>query len=171
MRYLSVIGPAALAMAAMVATPAAAATPSATVSGKALLLVPLSLVKIDDLDFGGIIPSGVSGAVSLNATTGVRSFAGGVTGVPGDIGKRGYFGGAGTPNQQVIVTIDAPTDLVNAASDTIPVLGLTMDGPALRTIDPVTRTFYVGIGGTLLIGASQPDGIYSATFDVTAYYQ
>jgi hypothetical protein len=171
MRYLSVIGPAAAALAAFVATPAAAAAPSADANGKALLLVPLSLVKVDDLDFGGIVPSPVSGSVTLNATSSARSFSGGVTGVPSDAGKRAYFAGAGTPNQQVIITLNPPAELVSAANDKITVLGLTLDGSAVRTIDPVARTFFVGIGGSLMINADQPEGVYTATFDVTAWYQ
>lgn len=171
MRYLSVIGPALAALAALAAAPAAAAAPSADANGKALLLTPLSLVKVDDLDFGGIVPSLISGSVTLNATSSARSFSGGVTGVPGDPGKRAYFAGAGTPNQQVIITLNPPAELVSAANDTIPVLGLTLDGSAVRTIDPTTRAFYVGVGGSLMINADQPEGIYTATFDVTAWYQ
>jgi hypothetical protein len=151
--------------------PASAATPTLNANGKALILVPLTLTKIDDLSFGSVIPSSVSGVVTINATTGARTFAGGVTGVPSDVGNRAYFGGAGTPNQQVIVTINPPAQLVSAASDTIDVLGLTQNGSAIRTIDPVTRSFFVGIGGTLLIAANQPEGIYTGTFDVTANYQ
>lgn len=171
MRILSIIGPVAAAVVALGAAPAQAATPSANANGKALLLVPLSLVKVDDLDFGGIIASPVSGVVTLNATSGARSFAGGVSGVPSDAGKRGYFAGAGTPNQQVIVVVNAPTELVSAANDKIPVLALTLDGSAVRTVNATSRAFFVGVGGSLSVAANQPDGVYSATFDVTAYYQ
>jgi hypothetical protein len=172
-RILSIVGPAALAAATLINAPAQAATtsPSADASGKALLLVPLTLVKVDDLDFGSIVASGVSGVVTLNAATGVRSFAGGVTGVPSDAGKPASFAGAGTPNQQVIITVNAPAELVSPTNDKIPVLALTLDGPAVRTIDPATRAFFVNIGGSLSIGVDQPDGVYSANFDVTAYYQ
>jgi hypothetical protein len=162
---------AALAAIALSATPASAAAPAAIANGKALLLVPLTLVKVDDLDFGAIIPSSVSGVVTINAGSGARSFAGGVTGVPSDPGKRAYFAGAGTANQQVIITMNPPTELTSPANDTIPVLALTLNGSAIRTIDPVTRTFFVGVGGTLMIAADQPDGTYTATFDVTAHYQ
>jgi len=148
----------------------AATTPDKDASGKALVLVPLTLTKIDDLDFGTIIPSSLTGFVSINASTGSRTFGGGVTGVGSAPGHRGYFGGAGTPNQQVIVTIDPPTDLISPARDTIPVLALTLDGPARKTVDPTTRAFYFGIGGILQIGADQPEGVYSATFDVSANY-
>lgn len=153
------------------AAPSAQASPDKEATGKALILVPLTLTKIDDLDFGTIIPSALSGFVSINATTGARTFGGGVTGVTSAAGHRAYFGGAGTPSQQVIVTIDPPTELTSSAGDTITVLALTLDGPARKTIDPTTRAFFFGVGGILQIGADQPEGVYSATFDVSANYQ
>jgi hypothetical protein len=146
-------------------------SPNKDASGKALVLVPLTLTKIDDLDFGTLVPSPVSGFVSINATTGARTFGGGVTGAASAIGHRAYFGGAGTPNQQVIVTINPPTELTDAAGDTITVLALTLDGTARKTIDPTTHAYFFGIGGVLQIGADQPEGVYSATFDVSANYQ
>jgi hypothetical protein len=148
---------------------AAPATTDAT--GRALILVPLQLTKITDLDFGTVIPSAVSGVVSINAVTGARSFAGGVTGVASDEGARATFGGAGSPDQQVIMSMDPPLELTSAAGDTVAVLGFTLDGPSTRTVDPVSRAFYVGVGGTLEIAADQPEGDYTADFVVTANYQ
>ena len=157
------------------ATPAAAVTPAQQATGEALILVPLTLVKIDDLSFGTIAPSTSSlGVVTINAATGVRSvFGAGVTGVPSDPGNRAYFAGAGTPNQQVIVSHTTPLELVSTtnSSDKIAVLGLVLDGPPLRTINPVTRAFFFGIGGTIMLNPNQPEGTYEATFDVTANYQ
>lgn len=160
-----------LAACAMGAVAAAAATPPVQADGRALILIPLTLTKIQDLDFGSVVPSPVSGVVTINATTGARTFASGVTLVPGDAGFRAYFGGAGSPNQQVIVTMNAPAQLVSGTGDTIDVLALTLDGSAIRTIDPVSRAFFVGVGGTIQIAADQPEGDYNATFDVTANYQ
>jgi hypothetical protein len=161
--------------AAAAPVPALAAPVAATTdaSGKALILVPLKLTKVDDLEFGTMIASGVSGTVALNATTGTRTFAGGVTGVPSAAGHRAVFAGAGTGGQQVIVTIIPPVQLTNTGGDTIDVLALTLDngGNPIRTIDPVTKAFFVGVGGILLINANQPDGDYSSTFQVTANYQ
>ena len=153
------------------ATPANGATPAQQSNGRALILVPLTLTKINDLSFGSVVPSAVSGVVTINATTGARTFAGGVTGVPSDAGNRAYFAGAGSPSQLVIVTMNPPAQLLDGTGDTIDVLALTLDGPAIRTIDPVARTFYVGVGGTILIAASQAEGLYTNTFDVTANYQ
>ena len=170
MRHAHIILGAALA-ALMVATTANAATPAQQSNGRALILVPLTLTKIDDLSFGSVVPSAVSGVVTINATTGARTFAGGVTGVPSDAGNRAYFGGAGSPSQLVIITMNPPAQLLDGVGDTIDVLALTLDGPAIRTIDPVARTFYVGVGGTILIAANQAEGLYTNTFDVTANYQ
>ena len=157
--------------AAAVPTPALAA-PTASSDGRALLLLPLQLTKVDDLDFGTVVTSGTSGTVALNANTGVRSFAGGVTGVSTSTGHRALFGGAGTGGQQVVVIVIPPVQLTNSNGDAIPVLALTIDnnGNPLRTIDPTTRTFFVNVGGILNIGANQPDGVYSATFQMIANY-
>ena len=163
----------AAAVASAAATPAAAvpvaASPNA--SGKAVLLIPLTLTKIDDLDFGTMISSSSSGTVALNATTSARTFAGGVTGVTSPVAHRGYFGGGGSASQQVIVSLTAPATLANSNGDTIDVLALTLDGGPIRSIDPVTRAFFVGVGGILMLNANQPDGDYSADFTLTAQYQ
>jgi len=157
---------------AVVATPCAAAPVSAPqpATGRAILLVPLTLTKIDDLSFGTIVPSPVSGAVSINATTGARTTIGGVTGVSSDPGNRAYFGTAGSPNQQVIISLTQPVELTNIAGDTVPVLALTLDGANVRTISPTTRNFFFGVGGIIFVNADQPEGLYQATFDVTASY-
>ncbi|MCY7281395.1 MAG: DUF4402 domain-containing protein [Sphingomonas bacterium] len=157
----------ALGATSVVAAPVASPTPPA---GRALLLVPLKLTKIDDLSFGSVIPSPVSGTVVINATTGARTIAGGITAVPSDVGRRAYFGGAGSPNQQVIVTVTPPASLTSVAGDTLTVLALTLDGPPVRSIHPVDRTFFFGVGGIILIGADQPEGVYTSNYDVTANY-
>ena len=78
--------------------------------GKALILVPLTLTKIDDLDFGTVVTS-PSGIVTHQRRRPARArFAGGVTGVPSDVGHRACFAGAGTPNQQVIVFVTPPAE-------------------------------------------------------------
>ena len=158
---------------AATAVPTAAAPVSAAqdASGKALILVPLTLTKLADLDFGTLVPSAVSGIVAIDATSGNRTFAGGVTGVPSDAGHRARFAGAGTPNQQVVVVVTPPTQLTSIAGDNIQVLALTLEGSPFKTIDPTTRTLTFGVGGILLIAADQPEGVYQATFNVNANYQ
>ena len=144
----------------------------ADASGKVLILVPLTLTKLADLDFGTVIPSPVSGTVTIDASTGARGLTGGVLDYPGDVGHRGYFGGAGSPAQLVFIAVTPPAQLTSTTnpSDKIPVLALTLDGSPVRLIDPVARTFFFGLGGVIQINPNQPDGTYQSTFDVTAIY-
>lgn len=177
MRKAIIITAAAAAAAALAAPASAQSVPPVQVhpdkdaNGKALVLVPLTLTKIDDLDFGTLIPSSLSGFVSIDAASGTRAVGGGVTGAASAAGHRAYFGGAGTPNQQVIITYTQPAQLTDPAGDTIDVLALTLQGSAIKQVDPTTRAFFFGMGGILQIAADQPEGLYSATFEVSANYQ
>ena len=163
----------ATAVAFVGATPAFAAPVAATpqAEGRVLILRPLSFVRVNDLDFGTVVSSSVAGTVTINSTTGARSVAGGVTPIAVAPGARGYFAGAGSPSQQVIINLTPATVLTNALGDTIPVVTMGLDGASTLTIDPTTLTFYVGVGGTILVAANQPDGDYESTFDITADYQ
>lgn len=145
--------------------------PDKDATGKALILVPLSLTKIDDLDFGTLVPSSLSGFVAIDATSGNRTLGGGVTGPTSAAGHRATFAGAGTPNQQVIITYTTPTQLSDSTGDTIDVLALTLQGSAIKQVDPTSHAFTFGMGGILQIAADQPEGIYSASFTVSANYQ
>ena len=166
-----------LIAAAMAATavPAAAAPVDAAqdADGRALILVPLTLTKIEDLDFGAVVPSPLPGTVTINAATGARTMTGGVTGVPSNVGQRAVFAGAGSANQLVLVAVDPALELVSTTdpADKITVLAMPLQGSPLKTVDPVTRSFFFGVGGIILVGANQPEGVYEATFDVIASYQ
>ena len=163
----------ALAGLALAAAPAAAAPVSAPTPppGRALLLIPLTLTKVQDIHFGTIVPSTTTaGFVQINAVTGARTASAGLTLIPTDAGQRGRFAGAGSAGQMVILDLTPPPELTNLAGDTIPVLGMTLDGPAVRTI-AANQSFFVGVGGTIFITANQAEGLYSATYELTADYQ
>ena len=163
----------ALAGVALAAAPAAAAPVAAPTQppARALLLIPLTLTKVQDLHFGTIVPSTTTaGFVSINAATGARTASAGLTLMPADVGQRGRFAGAGTPNQQVIMALTPPAELTNLAGDTITVLAMNLDGPTTRTI-AADHTFFVGVGGVIFLTANQAEGLYSATYDLTADYQ
>lgn len=163
---------AALAALLMGAAPAAAAPVGAPVKPKArgLLLTPLTLTRIQDLDFGSVVASGASGTVVVNAASGARTTFGGVTALASGSAQQARFAGAGTPGQQVFVLVVPPTVLTNPNGDTLDVLALPLDGSPIRTIAP-DRTFFVGVGGIISVAANQPDGLYTAEFEVFADYQ
>ena len=137
---------------------------------RGLVLRPLTLTRIQDLDFGTLVTSGLPGSVSINAATGARTTFGGVTALPSITPQRARFAGAGTAGQQVLVMVVSPSVLTNPSGDTIDVLAMPIDGSPIRTI-AADRTFYLGVGGIISIAANQPDGLYSAEFEVLAQYQ
>lgn len=165
--------PVATAAAVALATaPATAAPVSATPDsdGRALVLIPLTLTKVQDLDFGTVVTSPAAGTVTIDPATGARTLVGGVTAVASDPGQRAIFAGAGTANQVVDLSLSSvPGDLDDGLGNLIPVslvLELTQ-----TTVDPTSKAFSVGVGGTINVGADQPDGVYNGAFTVTANYQ
>ena len=164
MASIAALGLAAPALAAPVAAPTQP-------SGRALLLIPLTLTKVQDVHFGSVIPHATSQVtVTIDPSSGNRTTSHPAQMFPADPGQRGQFAGAGTPGQQVIIALTPPTELTNPAGDTLTVLAMTLDGPTTRTI-AANHSFFVGVGGTIFVEANQPEGLYSATYDLTADYQ
>jgi hypothetical protein len=165
---------AALAATLVAATPAVAQQASATALAKGVVVQPLTLAKLQDLDFGTVVGSATAGTVTIDADSGARSTVGGVTGVPSFPGGRGLFQGNGTSGQTVVLQLNAPAVLVSTTNplDTIAVNSMVFDSgnSTNRTIGG-TGIFNVGVGGTFGIGASQPAALYQANFTVTADYQ
>ena len=149
------------------AAPASAAN-STTGRGKVLLLIPLTLTKVDDLSFGTIVPSPVAGTVTINAKTGARTSAGGVTLVPSDVGQRGLFAWAATPGQPVDFDITYPATLDDGAGHSVQVAVLYLQNSS--TITDGAGVAQTGVGGSILISANQTAGTYTNTFEVTANY-
>jgi hypothetical protein len=155
------------AAALLMAAPAGAAIESA--DSRAIVITPLSLLKVDDLDFGSLVPSALSGIVSIDANSGAQSAIGGVTAYGAANSRRGYFVGAGTQGQLVVIVLGSPPLLSDGGGNTMPVLALTLDGPPLRAI-PADRILHIYVGGILSVGADQAPGDYAGTFNMTVNY-
>jgi len=160
---------AAAVSAATVPFPAHAAPVDAAVnaSGKALILIPLTLTKVDNLDFGTVVSSSASGSVSIAADGSGRTLIGGVTPVASDPGFRALFAGAGAVGEQVGIFLAPPPTLSDGNGNSLPI-SLSLETASV-TIDS-TRAFFVGVGGTVNVAANQPDGVYSGIFTVLAQY-
>jgi hypothetical protein len=152
--------------AAAVPAPALAA-PTASADARALLLLPVTITKVDDLDFGTVVSSSTSGTVSIAADGTGQSVTGGVTPVPSGTVSRAYFAGGGTAGQQVSIFLAPPANLSDGNGHTVPI-SLSLENSTV-TIDS-TRAFSVGIGGTVTIGANQAEGTYTGKFTVLAQY-
>jgi hypothetical protein len=176
MRYTLLVA----ALAATVATPALAQQAQVNnATAKGTVLLPLSLSETQKLDFGTVIASitvGADGNVVIDPATGARTFPqGNVVGVATYPGQRGLFQGAGTAGRTVLLTL-TPATLLTSGTNTLTVNSMSFDGcgagcvSTSRTIDP-SGSFTVGVGGDFQIPANQPNGVYSASYMVTADYQ
>lgn len=158
------------AMAAIALPLPAQATPvqaTKDASDKALILIPLTLTRVDDLKFGTVISSAASGTVSVGADGSARSVTGGVTPVASDPGTRAMFAGAGSMGEQVSLFLAPPATLKDGLGNSLPI---SMNLESTSVLIDSTRAFFVGVGGTVTVGANQPDGLYSGTFTVLAQY-
>lgn len=152
------------------AAPVAASPPA---KGRILILKPLVLTRVTDLDFGYVIPSAGGGTVKIDADTGARSTVGaGVTLVASRVGNVAQFAGAGSGGSFVGLSKSFPPFLVSPSGDKVQLVALVFDlnDQGFRVIDPVTLTFAVKVGGTIFVRPDQSDGVYSGTFNITATY-
>jgi hypothetical protein len=164
---------ASLLAATLLAPAAASAAPPATaMTSKALVLKPLVLTRLDDLDFGSMIPTGSGEWVKINADTGARTFSNASMRIASDEGKRARFASSGLNNQFVVLELSGPSDLTNANGDLLVVSALVLDqnNKVLRRRTATSQTFFVGIGGSLFVRGDQEEGEYVGTYDLTATY-
>jgi len=165
---------AALAATTAFAVPAMAQTAvTATAQARGLVVQPLTLTRIQHLDFGTVLSSATTpGWVAVDADTGLRTADGvGLTLVATGPGGRGLFTGAGTAAVQVQLSLGQPVGgvVVSGTNQIAANLVLDQGGLTTRTI-PAAGTFNVGVGGTFNTVANQPAGLYAADFTLTAQY-
>ena len=153
-----------LAVAALTASPAAAASIAAQTSIN--VVKPASLLKLQDLDFGSVAFSSFTGTRTI-----VLSPAGALTcaadivcsGAP----KAARFNLQGTNKMVVLITASGGT--MSNGTDSIP---FTANAPSSITL---TNSGAPGldfdVGGTITVSPSLVGGAYTGTMTVTAEYQ
>jgi hypothetical protein len=153
------------------AQPAAAGTvaPDRNATGRAIVLRPLSLLKVEDLDFGWLTVTGAGTAI-LDPVTGAVSTTGGVLSV-GGAPQAAWFVGAASRNTPIKIRIpNRPITLTRVGgTETMSLSAWTLDGPADRKTG-IDRAFHFKVGGTLTVAAGQADGLYEGTFTVEVQY-
>lgn len=161
---------AALAATVAFASPAVAQTTAVEpAEARGTVLLPLSLTEDANLDFGTVLASGTAGTVTINSDSGVRSVSGGVTGVAINPGHRALFTGYGTPSTTVNLSLSAPSFLTSGAN-VVGVNSMSFDSGGASRLINAAGTFQIGVGGVFAVAANQPNGLYTATFTVTAQY-
>ncbi|PLB86940.1 hypothetical protein C0T31_02470 [Dysgonamonadaceae bacterium] len=148
----------------------AQSTATATdVPATATIVAPISITKVDNLQFGKIIKSTTGGTVKIAAssnanpplyTGGLSAFTGtnAVTAASFTVnGEVGYTYSISLPSSINITHTDGSTTM--AVDDFTSTGGLLTGG---------TETLYVG--ATLNVGPNQTSGTYTGTFNVTVAY-
>jgi Domain of unknown function (DUF4402) len=172
-RWLAILG---LWLAAATGVPSLA---HAQTSGDAQVAVvtPLSFIQIEDMEFGSIIPGNVAGTVTLSPS-GVRTATGGIV-LVGNGQQAARFAGRGTFLQRVRIRITPNNIILTGPGPSMTVNNVTIDpqgtllqvggGPNYRIL-PLNGIFWFNVGGRLNVGANQPAGFYSGTFNATLDY-
>lgn len=154
-----------LCCAAASLVPIDARAASQTGTAEAVALRPLSLVKLDDLDFGTLVAGTTAGTVVISPTTTARSTTGGTIasgGAPGPARFRTYTG----QNVRVRVFRGALPVLTRAGGGaTMNVTALTLDGPVDRRTN-AAGVLDFAVGATLAVAANQRAGTYTGTFEL-----
>ena len=178
----------------LAAGPAAAGnTPvSVTASARAVVVTPLSLVWVQDLKFGKIVPRPQAGTVTVDQVTGACT----VTGPILEVGKCQFaqFAGMGTKNMGARISLTNVVNLTGpgqamvldqiklGTNSTITFsgnanangagVGLTKGGNAERyTIVTASGIYLLNVGGRLNVNANQAPGVYNGSITVSVQYQ
>jgi hypothetical protein len=151
------------------AAPAGAATASPQATGTALVLRPVSVTKLQDMDFGDLWPTAAGTAV-LEPNTDTLSTTGGVTRVGGSPHSAEFAGSAQSSAVVNIKLPNQPSTLTRVGgTQTMTVSNFTLEGLSKRAIAAQTA-FTFRVGGTLHVAAAQVEGTYVGTFTVTVQY-
>lgn len=170
------IGGLLLILVALTSAPAAFAQ-SDSGDTEAVLVSPLSLVPVRDLNFGNLIPGSTGGTAGVS-TAGTRSVTGSVVAAGGTV-SNAEFQGYGTRNRFVYISTPSSSYTLNrvggGANMTMRSLILQADNlsplffPGLFRISS-TDVITLRVGATLDVGANQQAGIYETSFPITMNY-
>ena len=166
-KFLATSGAAVLL--ALSGVPAGAVTPLTQATATARIFKPLTIEFQQNLDFGNLVLSGAgtwSGQVISMNQTGVLTGCGGNVTCSGATAPARYKL-VGTNN--AIVTISCP--------------GFNLTGPGTLAFTPnapgtvnlgangASTGVIFGVGGSITLASTTPEGTYTGTFNVTADYQ
>ena len=144
---------------------------------EAIVLRPLSFFKVNDLDFGDIVPSASAGTVRIRPD-GSRSRTGGVT-LVGAGGEPARFAGLSSFNRQVNISLGSNTIWITGPGTRMRVRNFEIGSTPTAILSTAPTRFRITsplgnynfpVGATLEVGANQAPGDYSGTFTITLNY-
>jgi hypothetical protein len=162
--------PAAVLALVVPAATASSATPLPDAAANATIILPLSVTKLQDMDFGYVAPT-TAGTAVLNPDTDSLSVTGGVTAV-GGAPHCAQFVGAAQHNSTVNIKIPKqPVTLTRVGgTQTMTATNFTLQSGLSKKQLANMDSFTFRVGATLNVAAAQVEGTYVGTFDVTVQY-
>lgn len=160
---------AALALLVMGSSAAQAVTPATQATATARVYRPLTISFVQNLDFGTLVLAGAGAwagqVISMDQVGALTGCGGNVTcsGAP----QPAKYKLVGTNN--ATVTISSPGFNLTGPGT----LAFTPNAPATVNLGAAGSTtgFTFGIGGSITLASTTPDGVYTGNFLVTADYQ
>lgn len=153
----------------MLASPAAAVSPATQATANAKIYKPLTISKVQNLDFGVIVlgSGSWSGEVVSISQAGALTCGGGTNLTCSGSPQAAKYHLVGTNN--ATVTVSSPGFNLTGPGT----LAFTPNAPATVNLGATGSTTGVdfSIGGSITLASTTPDGVYSGTFAVTADYQ
>ena len=150
---------------AATAAPVGATTPA---TAKAQIVKPLTLTAKTNLDFGTIVLSAVTGATSVAiSTTGAITCGTGL--LCSGTTSPATYNVAGT-NNQVVKMYSAATTLTGSAGGTIAFTPILPTGAQVTLTNSGAPGTDFNVGGSIAIGTTTLDGVYTGNINVTVDY-
>ena len=142
-----------------------------TANASAEILAQITLEEMRLLDFGKISPNGTASTVVIDGdSTGARSSANAAILVTSDPGQSGQIEIKGANNASITITVSSASGiLANPSSDTMAIGSFTHSAGATPALN-ASGELMLYTGATLSVGATQPAGVYTGTYTVTAVY-
>jgi hypothetical protein len=153
----------------LASSPAAAVSPASQATANAKIYKPLTISKVQNLDFGVIVlgAGAWAGEVVSLSQAGALTCGGGTNLTCSGSPQVAKYHLVGTNN--ATVTVSSPGFNLTGPGT----LAFTPSAPATVNLGATGSTTGVdfSIGGSITIASTTPDGVYSGTFAVTADYQ
>jgi hypothetical protein len=154
---------------AFATSPAAAVSPASQATANAKIYKPLTISKVQNLDFGVIVlgAGAWAGEVVSISQAGVLTCGGGTNVTCSGAPQVAKYHLVGTNN--ATVTVSSPGFNLTGPGT----LAFTPNAPSTVNLGATGSTTGVdfSIGGSITLASTTPDGVYSGTFAVTADYQ
>ena len=165
----SIVSVSAFLVGVLAANPAMAVSPASQATANAKIYKPLTISKVQNLDFGVIVlgAGAWAGEVVSISQAGALTCGGGTNVTCSGSPQVAKYHLVGTNN--ATVTVSSPGFNLTGPGT----LAFTPNAPATVNLGATGSTTGVdfSIGGSITLASTTPDGVYSGTFAVTADYQ